>query len=116
MGNRHRSAAGLLMGAAITLSAVAPVQAGSLYESRYQQEPDGAEMLADVILVRPATFVASAVGVVGWVLALPFSAIGGNVAETGEVLVKEPLRYTFVRPVGYMEEGTPPRRLNAVTE
>ena len=49
---------------------------------------------------------ASAVGAVGWVLALPFSAIGGNVEETGRVLVKEPLQYTFTRPVGYMDEGT----------
>ena len=116
MGNFRSNAAAVLMGAVITLTAAVPAQAGSLYQSRYQQEPDGAEMLADVILVRPATLVASAVGAVGWVLSLPFSALGGNVAETGEVLVKEPLRYTFMRPVGYMEEGTPPRRLNAVSE
>ena len=115
MGNRRSNAVAVLMGAAITLSAAAPVLAGSLYESRYDQEPDGAEMLADVVLVRPATFIASAVGAVGWVISLPFTALGGNVEEAGEVLVKEPMRYTILRPVGYMEEGTPPRRQQTVT-
>ena len=115
MGNLRSKAVAALAGTAIILSAAAPAQAGSLYESRYQQEPDGAEMLADVILVRPATFVASAVGAVGWVVSLPFTALGGNVEEAGEVLVKEPMRYTFLRPVGYMEEGTPPRRQQNVT-
>ena len=115
MGNLRSNAAAALIGAAIALSASASAQAGSLYENRYQEEPHGGKMLADVFLVRPVTFVASAVGAVGWVVSLPFSAIGGNVGETGEVLVKEPLRYTFVRPVGYMEEGTQPRRQQQVT-
>jgi len=63
-------------------------------------EPTAGEMLADTVLVRPPMFLASIVGVVTFVITLPFSALGGNVDEAGKTLVLDPLEYTFLRPLG----------------
>ena len=79
-------------------------------------EPTGGKMLADVAVVRPMTFIASAIGAVGWVVSLPFTIIGGNMGEAGHTLVVDPLRYTFVRPLGHMEEGTPVHHITRTDE
>ena len=63
-------------------------------------KPTGGEMLADTVLVRPLMLVGTAVGIVTFVITLPFSALGGNVDEAAETLVYEPAKYTFVRPLG----------------
>jgi len=63
-------------------------------------EPTGGEMLADAFLVRPTALVGSVLTVATFVVMLPFSALGGNVGESADKLVVEPLRYTFVRPLG----------------
>ena len=55
---------------------------------------------ADVLVARPACFVATVVGGGIFVLALPFAALGGNVRSTGRTLVGIPGRATFKRPVG----------------
>jgi len=81
---------------------------GYYTENRYAVEPDEADMLADLVAVRPMMVVATAVGAVGWILALPFTALGGNVEEVGQKMVVEPAKYTFLRPLGHMEEGTRP--------
>jgi hypothetical protein len=57
-------------------------------------------MLADTVMVRPLTLVGTAVGVVAFVVTLPFSALGGNVGEAGQLLVVDPAKYTFIRPLG----------------
>jgi hypothetical protein len=57
-------------------------------------------MLADTVMVRPLTLVGTAVGVVTFVITLPFSALGGNVGEAGQILVVDPAKYTFIRPLG----------------
>jgi hypothetical protein len=63
-------------------------------------KPTGGEMLADTVLVRPLMLVGTAVGIVTFVITLPFSALGGNIDEAAETLVYEPAKYTFVRPLG----------------
>jgi hypothetical protein len=57
-------------------------------------------MLADTVMVRPLTLIGTAVGVVTFVVTLPFSALGGNVGDAGQILVVDPAKYTFVRPLG----------------
>lgn len=93
----------------LSLSSVADTYG---YDPDYldQDGPNAGDMIADLLVARPLTFVASVVGAGAWILSLPFTLIGGNTGEAGEELVVKPLAYTFVRPLGYMEEGTPPRR------
>jgi hypothetical protein len=57
-------------------------------------------MLADTVMVRPLTLIGTAVGVVTFVVTLPFSALGGNVGDAGRILVVDPAKYTFIRPLG----------------
>lgn len=56
-------------------------------------------MLADMI-IRPLGIAATAVGTVLFILSYPFSALGENSDEAYQVLVVEPARYTFKRPLG----------------
>jgi hypothetical protein len=73
---------------------------GASSYSDYAETPTAGTMLADTVLVRPLMLVGTAVGVVTFVVTLPFSALGGNVGEAGQTLVVDPAKYTFIRPLG----------------
>lgn len=61
-------------------------------------------MAADLIFVRPTSLITSALGLGIFVVSAPFSILGGNIGEVGQVLVIDPLKYTFVRPLGHMKQ------------
>ncbi len=65
-----------------------------------EREPEAAGMIIDGLVVRPISLVATVVGVVAFVITLPFSALGGNVDEAGEKLVDRPAAFTFSRCLG----------------
>lgn len=60
-------------------------------------------MTVDVLLVRPLGLVATVLGSVVFLVASPFSALGGNTQETWDTLVVEPAKFTFQRPLGHFE-------------
>ncbi len=64
------------------------------------EENNGGKMVVDIVLVRPISFVASVLGAGLFVIALPFSALGGNVGPAWSKMVAAPGRYTFSRPLG----------------
>ena len=82
-----------------TTNAVASSSNGVTYDEHTQPATAGS-MLADTVLVRVPMMAATAVGGVTFVVTLPFSALGGNVGEAGQILVVDPAKYTFVRPLG----------------
>lgn len=95
--------AGYLMAAMLALTSLTlPVAASaSSYDYTMEStEPGGGEMLADAFLLRPTMLVGSVLTVATFIVTLPFSALGGNVGDAAQKLVVEPLRYTFVRPLG----------------
>ena len=95
--------AGYLMATTLALTSLTlPVtaSAGSYDYMMDSSEPTGAEMLADAFLLRPTMLVGSVFTVATFIVTLPFSALGGNVSEAADKLVTEPLKYTFVRPLG----------------
>ena len=55
---------------------------------------------ADVIVVRPVSFIATVLGTAVFIVSLPIAAISGSVDDTAEALVLTPGRATFTRPVG----------------
>ena len=65
------------------------------------EDTTGAKMGADLLLVRPVGIVATLVGSVIFVAALPFTLISGDTQHSLDKLIKEPGRYTFNRPLGY---------------
>ena len=64
------------------------------------ERPSGAEMTADLVLVRPLMFGATLVGSVVFIVSSPFSALGGNFKEAADTLVGTPFRSTFMRCLG----------------
>ena len=62
--------------------------------------PSGLDMAADLLIGRPVLLATTIVGSAIWLVALPFSALGGNVEETTQVLVVGPAKATFVRCLG----------------
>jgi len=61
-------------------------------------------MMVDIVAVRPLGLVATVFGAAVFLVASPFSAMGGNTRETWDSLVAEPARFTFQRPLGHFED------------
>jgi hypothetical protein len=87
-----------------TLLPGATALAGCDTSYRHGEEPSAGLMLVDAVLIRPLTFVASVAGAAIWVVTLPFTLMGGNTDEAGDILVADPWCYTIDRPLGYMEK------------
>ena len=60
----------------------------------------GIAAIGDVVVVRPVSLVATVLGSVFFVVALPFAAASKSIKETANTLVVEPAQFTFTRPVG----------------
>ncbi len=67
--------------------------------------PSAVAMGADLVIGRPALLAATVLGTAIWIVALPFSAAGGNVKASGEKLVVWPAKNTFVRCLGCATAG-----------
>lgn len=72
-------------------------------DSLANERPTASAMLADAILARPMLLALTAAGTALFVVALPFSALGGNTAETSKALVIGPAKATFLRCLGCTE-------------
>ncbi len=87
----------LLLGIGASLI-TAPVRAGDTRDGG--PAPSAEAMAVDLVLVRPASLVATVLGTVFFVVSLPFSILGGNVDDAGKNLVVKPAKTTFIRPLG----------------
>lgn len=67
--------------------------------------PKAFSMVGDLVVARPLLIGATAVGVVAFVVSLPFTALGGNVGEAAQSLVVEPGKEAFVRCLGCTTSG-----------
>jgi hypothetical protein len=56
--------------------------------------------ITDVALVRPGCFLATLLGSVVFVVALPIAATSGSIKSTADTLVVSPAQATFTRPIG----------------
>ncbi|NJD57685.1 MAG: hypothetical protein FIA94_14945 [Nitrospirae bacterium] len=57
-------------------------------------------IVGDTLFARPVGVVSVVAGAAFWVLSLPFAVLGGNINETTQTLISNPISYTFGRPVG----------------
>lgn len=57
-------------------------------------------MIVDILVVRPLGIVSIVAGSVAYAISYPFSSAGGNADEAVQKLVKDPVDYTFDRPLG----------------
>ncbi|HEX4350177.1 MAG TPA: hypothetical protein VH251_07310 [Verrucomicrobiae bacterium] len=63
-------------------------------------EDNSIAAITDVVLVRPGCFVATLMGSVVFVVALPIAAISHSIRSTADTLVVGPAQATFTRPIG----------------
>jgi hypothetical protein len=87
----------------ITIAALIliPFATKSLAQDKSAQAGYSAEkMMADILLVRPLGIVATVFGSAVFIVALPFSLLGGNTEATYQSLVAAPAKFTFQRPIG----------------
>jgi hypothetical protein len=82
--------------AMIVVCALIVISAPALAET----PKDGMVIVADVLLARPVGLVSIVLGSVMWVVALPFSLPSGSVDTASQLLVVDPCKFTFVRPLG----------------
>ena len=61
---------------------------------------DGMEIVADVLIARPVGLVSIVFGTAMYIVSLPFSIPSGSVEKAGKLLVADPFKYTFYRPLG----------------
>ncbi|MDO9262790.1 MAG: hypothetical protein Q7U02_02410 [Desulfosalsimonadaceae bacterium] len=57
-------------------------------------------MFADLIAVRPLQLASLLLGTATFIVSLPFSALGDNVNQAYEMMMAEPARLFFKRPLG----------------
>ena len=90
----------LLIAAMMIMPVASTAFAAEYFEA---EDPSGGAMMFDLAVVRPVGIVATAIGCVFFVVSSPFSALGGNIDTASERLVKDPVAYTFKRPLGEFE-------------
>jgi hypothetical protein len=69
-------------------------------EQRLEDRPSGGAMVADAVLARPLLAAATLGGTAVFLVSLPFTALGGNVDDAAETLIKTPAEATFRRCLG----------------
>ena len=72
------------------------------------ESPSALAMTTDAVILRPVLLATTIVGTAVYLVSLPFSALGGNAGEAGEVLVVGPAKATFVRCLGCTRTGRKP--------
>jgi hypothetical protein len=82
----------------LTIVCVCLLSLGGVSTSRASE--DSLMVVGDVVLARPGCFLATLVGSVVFVVALPFAATSGSVKATADTLVMSPAKATFTRPLG----------------
>ena len=65
-----------------------------------KEDIDAGAMAADFLFARPIGIVSVVAGAAVFIVSLPFSALGGNVKDAAQKLVKDPINFTFKRPLG----------------
>ena len=83
----------------VSFMPISPVCASNIDEPF---EGTAGAMTFDILLMRPIGLAASIVGTAIFIVSLPFSGLGGNAEAAAEKLVKEPLFFTFQRPLGQL--------------
>ncbi len=70
------------------------------HERQTYERPSAGAMAIDLLVARPALLVATVAGTAVFLVGLPFSAMGGNIQESGDTLVRGPAEAAFRRCLG----------------
>ena len=106
--SRMQSGVALLV-AVLFLCATSLVHAAEDSYMARTEDVSAEAMIADGLLLRPAGIVATVLGTAVFVVTLPFSIPTRSVGKAAQKLIVDPVRYTFVRPLGQIESSKPMR-------
>ena len=70
------------------------------YANPVNETPSALAMTGDILVARPLLFATTLAGSAVFLVASPLSALGGNLKESGEILVLKPAEATFIRCLG----------------
>ncbi|GAA3583745.1 MULTISPECIES: hypothetical protein [Marinobacter] len=90
---------------AVATATILSLSATSGHARTVDESPSAAAMTVDALVARPVLLATTVVGAAVYVVSLPFSLLGGNASEAGEVLVLGPAKATFVRCLGCTQNG-----------
>lgn len=99
---RHDTAADMRI-VALALSLALLASAPARADAETYSGDKGADMVLDLLILRPLGLLATGLGSAAFVVALPFTLPGGNAGETACELVRSPFAYTFSRPLGELD-------------
>ena len=89
-----------ILASTLILTSTAPALGLAQGQTSVDDRPGEIAMIGDAIVGRPLLLASTVIGLGVFVVTLPFSALGGNVGEAGNVLVMSPAKATFVRCLG----------------
>ncbi len=87
----------------LVLTVAAPVFAQGLEMSPASKRctgPTGEAMIADIVVLRPVGLIASSIGAIFGIASFPLAVMTNGVDRYDQKFFREPLEYTFLRPVG----------------
>lgn len=90
---------------AVALTTCLALSSVALAKDAEMESPTAAAMALDLVIVRPVMLGVTVLGAAAFVVALPFSAAGGNVKQSADTLVVGPGETTFVRCLGCTSNG-----------
>ena len=67
---------------------------------RASAKPSAAEIIADIVVLRPAGFIGTILGTAGFVVTLPVTLPTKKTDSASKMLIITPFDYTFNRPLG----------------
>lgn len=94
-----------ILASSVVLASSSWANDGDYVDEGNTERPGYAVVLADVVFVRPLTFIAMVGGSLIWAVTLPITLITGTVGEAGMTLVADPAIDTFARCLGCEEAG-----------
>lgn len=87
--------------AAIAMAMVIALPAKA--DEQMPPERTGGDMALDLLLARPIGLLAIVGGSVAFVVSLPFTIPSGSMDSAADAMVKQPINYTFKRPLGQID-------------
>ena len=84
----------------IAILAVSAILAPLSSQAQLDREPEALTMIADGVIVRPASAAVSVVGAAAFIVTLPISALSNSTKSAWNAMVMKPIRFTFRRPLG----------------
>ncbi len=70
-----------------------------------KDKPDAVNVIGDMVLLRPLGVCTLVVGTAFFIVSLPIAVISQSTKQTAEVLVSDPFKFTFTRPLSEIESG-----------